>query len=106
MAVMALLTYSANVNKIVHDFNSIRENTVKKRYLRLVRRVDLFIDGGKVIQAFLEEDLVDELIISKAPVIIGNGIPLFGYLDRDLEFKHVRADVCSNGLVRSYYERK
>jgi dihydrofolate reductase len=66
----------------------------------------IYIDGGKVIQAFLKEDLVDELIISKAPVLIGSGIPLFGYLDRDLEFKHIRTDVCSNGLVRSYYERK
>jgi dihydrofolate reductase len=66
----------------------------------------IYIDGGKVIQAFLKEDLVDELIISKAPILIGSGIPLFGYLDHDLEFKHVRTDVCSNGLVRSYYERK
>jgi dihydrofolate reductase len=66
----------------------------------------IYVDGGKVIQAFLKEDLVDELIISKAPVLIGSGIPLFGYLDQDLEFRHIRTDVCSNGLVRSYYERK
>jgi dihydrofolate reductase len=75
-------------------------------YLSSIGYSTVYIDGGKVIQAFLKEDLVDELIISKAPVIIGNGIPLFGYLDRDLEFRHVRTDVCSNGLVRSYYERK
>jgi dihydrofolate reductase len=75
-------------------------------YLSSIGYSTVYIDGGKVIQAFLKEDLVDELIISKAPVIIGNGIPLFGYLDRDLEFKHIRTDVCSNGLVRSYYARK
>jgi dihydrofolate reductase len=66
----------------------------------------IYVDGGKVIQAFLKEDLVDELIISQAPILIGSGIPLFGYLDHDLEFKHTRTEVCSNGLVRSYYERK
>jgi dihydrofolate reductase len=66
---------------------------------------NIYIDGGKVIQAFLKEDLVNELIISKAPVLIGSGIPLFGFLDHDLEFKHFRTDICSNGLVRSYYER-
>jgi len=66
----------------------------------------IYVDGGKVIQDFLKEDLIDELIISKAPVLIGSGIPLFGYLDTDLQFKHIRTGVYSNGLVRSYYERK
>src|SRR6186713_1803071 len=41
----------------------------------------IYVDGGKVIQDFLKEDLIDELIISKAPVLIGSGIPLFGHLD-------------------------
>jgi dihydrofolate reductase len=66
----------------------------------------IYVDGGKVIQAFLKEGLVNELIISKAPILIGSGIPLFGYLDQDIEFRHIRTDVCSNGLVRSFYERK
>ena len=66
----------------------------------------IYVDGGKVIQAFLKEGLVNELIISKAPMLIGSGIPLFGYLDHDIEFRHIRTDVCSNGLVRSFYERK
>ena len=66
----------------------------------------IYVDGGKVIQDFLKEDLIDELIVSKAPVLIGSGIPLFGYLDTDLQFNHIRTEVHSNGLVRSYYERK
>ncbi len=66
----------------------------------------IYVDGGKVIQSFLKEDLIDELIISRTPMLIGSGIPLFGYLDNDLQFKHIRTAVNSNGLVRSYYERK
>jgi len=66
---------------------------------------NLYIDGGKVIQAFLKEDLIDELVIAKVPVLIGNGIPLFDELDRDVGFKHIRTEVFSNGLVRSYYEK-
>jgi len=66
----------------------------------------IYVDGGKVIQGFLKEDLIDELIISKVPVLIGNGIPLFGYLDTDLRFEHIQTESCSNGLVRSHYERK
>ncbi len=65
----------------------------------------IYVDGGKVIQDFLKEDLIDELIISKVPILIGSGIPLFGYLDNDLQFKHIRTEVNSNGLVRSFYER-
>ena len=67
---------------------------------------NIYIDGGKLIQSFLREDLIDELIISKAPLLIGTGIPLFGYLDGDIQFKHVRTDTYANGLVKSYYERK
>jgi dihydrofolate reductase len=76
------------------------------RYLSGKGFSSIYIDGGKVIQEFLKEDLVDELIISKAPVLIGSGIPLFGYLENDIHFKHITTEVHSNGLVRSYYERK
>jgi dihydrofolate reductase len=66
----------------------------------------IYVDGGKVIQAFLKEDVIDDLIISKVPVLIGNGIPLFGFLSADLNFKHMRTETQSNGLVRSYYKRE
>lgn len=75
------------------------------QYLSNLGQTGIYIDGGKVIQEFLRADLVDELIISKVPVLIGSGISLFGYLDRDLAFKHIRTETFSNGLVRSYYER-
>ena len=66
----------------------------------------IYVDGGKVIQDFLTENLVDELIVSKAPILLGSGIPLFGYLDHDIPFKHIRTLVQSNGLVRSYYIKR
>ena len=67
---------------------------------------NIYVDGGKVIQDFLKEDLIDDLIISKVPVLLGSGIPLFGDLDNDLQFRHNRTEIGSNGLVRSYYERE
>jgi dihydrofolate reductase len=66
----------------------------------------LYIDGGKVIQSFLQEDCIDEMIITKIPVLIGNGIPLFGFLERDLLWKHVKTNLYPNGLIQSHYERK
>ena len=66
---------------------------------------NIYIDSGKLIQSFLKENLVDEMTISKAPVLIGSGIPLFGDLDIDIHFKHIKTQVHANGLVRSYYEK-
>ncbi|PYP82495.1 MAG: hypothetical protein DMF61_26260 [Blastocatellia bacterium AA13] len=65
----------------------------------------IYIDGGKVIQEFLREDCIDELIITTVPVLIGSGIPLFGRLDCDLQFEHIGTNVYSNGLVKSRYVR-
>jgi dihydrofolate reductase len=64
-----------------------------------------YIDGGKVIQAFLAEDLIDELTIAQVPVVLGSGIPLFGSQPNLLEFTHLRTTTASNGLIRSYYCR-
>jgi dihydrofolate reductase len=66
---------------------------------------NIYVDGGKVIQSFLKEDLIDELIITRVPILIGSGIPLFGDLDNDLQFKHMQTNVYSNGLVKSLYKR-
>ena len=76
------------------------------RYLSGLGFSTIYVDGGKVIQDFLKKDLIDEMIIAKAPILIGSGIPLFNYIDTDLQFKHVKTAVQSNGLVRSYYERE
>jgi dihydrofolate reductase len=74
-------------------------------YLSSLGFSSIYIDGGKVIQDFLKEALVDQLIISKVPILIGNGIQLFGQLNTDLTFKHIQTQVQSNGLVRSYYDK-
>lgn len=67
---------------------------------------NIYIDGGKVIQDFLRANLVDEMTISLAPILIGSGIPLFAQLDIDVAFKHINTEVYSNGLVRTKYEKR
>jgi dihydrofolate reductase len=67
---------------------------------------NIYIDGGNVIQSFLKEDCIDEMIITKVPVLIGNGISLFGDLKKDIFFKLVKSKVFSSGLVMCHYERK
>lgn len=66
---------------------------------------NLYIDGGKTISNFLNEDLIDEMIITRIPVLLGDGIPLFNKSDVELKFEHVRTEVFYNGLIQSHYKR-
>ena len=65
----------------------------------------LYIDCGKTVQAFLAADLVDELILTRLPIVLGEGIPLFGALPKPLPLKHVRTEVLLGQLVKSTYRR-
>lgn len=67
---------------------------------------NLYIDGGVVIRNFLAEDLIDEMIISRIPILLGDGIPLFGSLRESLEFHHHKTETFGNGLVQSHYIRQ
>ena len=66
---------------------------------------NLYIDGGMLIQSFLAEDLIDELIITRIPILLGEGIPLFGELSQPLKFIPKETKTYSNALVQSCYRR-
>jgi dihydrofolate reductase len=63
----------------------------------------VYLDGGITIQRFVREGLVHRLIITRVPVLIGEGIPLFGPLQRDVRLRHVRTEHFSGGLVQTEY---
>ena len=65
----------------------------------------IYVDGGRTIQSFLRDDLIDELIVTKIPMLIGSGIPLFSDLAHDLSFNHIETRTYPNGLVKSHYTR-
>ncbi|MEX2964065.1 dihydrofolate reductase family protein [Microbulbifer sp. TYP-18] len=67
---------------------------------------NLYIDGGKTIQSFLQADLIDEMIITQIPILLGGGFPLFGELAHPIAFEHVGTKVHLNALVQSHYRRK
>jgi dihydrofolate reductase len=64
----------------------------------------LYIDGGITIQRFLRAGLIQRLIITRVPVLIGEGVPLFGTLPRDIRLRHVATRHYPSGLVQSEYE--
>ena len=63
----------------------------------------LYIDGGVTIQRFLRAGLIQRLIITRVPVLIGEGIPLFGSLPHDVRLRHVATRHYPSGLVQSEY---
>lgn len=63
-----------------------------------------YIDGGFTIQRFLAGGLIDRLVITRVPVLIGVGLPLFGPLSRDISLRHVATRSYNGGLVQSEYE--
>src|ERR1700694_4561415 len=63
----------------------------------------LYVDGGITIQGFLRAGLVQRLIITRVPVLIGDGLPLFRDLPRDIRLRHVATRQYPSGLVSSEY---
>jgi dihydrofolate reductase len=63
----------------------------------------LYVDGGVTVQRFLRAGLVDRLIVTRVPVLIGEGIPLFGSLSKDIRLEHVATRSYPSGLVQSEY---
>jgi len=65
-----------------------------------------YIDGGKTIQAFLKQGLIDEMIITTIPVLLGGGFKLFGQLDQLQKFELKESNVYSEEIVQSFFVRK
>jgi dihydrofolate reductase len=63
-----------------------------------------YVDGGLTVQGFLRAGLIQRLVITRVPVLIGTGIPLFGPLAHDVRLRHVATRSFASGLVQSEYE--
>jgi dihydrofolate reductase len=64
----------------------------------------LYVDGGTTIQRFLRAGLIQRLIITRVPILIGEGIPLFGTLPHDIRLRHVATHHYPSGLVKTEHE--
>jgi dihydrofolate reductase len=64
----------------------------------------VYVDGGVTIQQFLRAGLIQRLTITRVPVLIGQGIPLFGALPHDIRLRHIGTQNYPSGLVKTEYE--
>jgi dihydrofolate reductase len=87
---------------VVEQMGGAPAEIVAKLAARGVRHV--YLDGGVTIQGFLRAGLVQRLVITRVPVLVGEGIPLFGSLPRDVRLHHVATQHYPSGLVKSEYE--
>jgi dihydrofolate reductase len=92
--------YSNKVFLVKGSLTEILEQIHTKGYHRL------YIDGGATIQGFLKEDLIDELIITTIPILLGGGSPLFSNLPKHLKLELVGSKVYLEALVQNHYLRK
>ncbi|HKJ12193.1 MAG TPA: dihydrofolate reductase family protein [Ornithinimicrobium sp.] len=96
-------TLAPGVDERISVAHSVPEvvQTLEGRGARAV-----YVDGGQVIQEFLRQGLVDELVISTAPVLLGAGIPLFGALGTDVQLTHLGTSYAGSGMTSSRYRVK
>ena len=87
---------------VVEYLSGTPQEVVSALEARGIRHI--YVDGGVTIQGFLRAGLIDRLIVTRVPVLIGSGIPLFGALERDVQLKHVATRSFASGLVQSEYE--
>jgi dihydrofolate reductase len=66
----------------------------------------IYADGGKTISQFLNAGLIDQMIISVIPLLLGSGIPLFNELQKEIWWDLKGSQAYANGLVQLRYEIK
>jgi len=95
------LDFSAAVGGVVEQMSGSPAEIVSQ--LAASGAHHLYSDGGITIQRFLREGLIQRLVITRVPVLIGQGIPLFGALPHDIQLRHVATRHYPSGLVQSEY---
>ncbi|WP_114748588.1 dihydrofolate reductase family protein [Pleomorphovibrio marinus] len=86
----------------VHFYSDDLEDLVIR--LKIKKGKNIFVDGGaEVVRMLLDRKLLDELILSIIPVILGDGKRLFsfGIPEQQLEFRSAKS--FESGLVQLHY---
>lgn len=81
---------------IVEDVHKIKLETSKDIWL---------VGGGQLVTLFLNNNLIDKMIISIVPTILGQGIPLFPDKPKETLWNLIDNTTFSTGIVTLTYEK-
>ena len=81
------------------SLTKVLEHIHDRGYLRL------YIDGGSTIRSFLKEDLIDEMVLSTIPILLGGGASLFTELPNEQRFELIETKIYLNQITQSHYKR-
>ncbi len=62
-----------------------------------------YVDGGRVVQSFMRAGLIEDMVLTTMPILIGDGIRLFGEIDRDIDLELISAKSFKSGMVQTRY---
>jgi dihydrofolate reductase len=92
--------YKGKAEIISGDLESIIKMIDRKKFQ------NVYIDGGKTIQTFLNSDLIDEMIITTVPMILGSGIRLFDNINLELLFDIVKSEILDGEMIKTHFKRR
>jgi len=101
----------SNTLEVIPDNLSQKAEIIKGDPKRIIKELNsrkyknLYIDGGITIQNFLNLELIDELIITRIPILLGKGIPLFSEISNEQKYEHITTEVFNNKIVKSRYKK-
>lgn len=90
------------LNEYIEGTSSSPQNIISELEKRGANH--LYIDGGKTIQSFLSKGFINEITITRIPVLLGEGIPLFNKFNKEIRLEHLESNFFADGLVQSKYK--
>lgn len=86
--------YTDNLKELIHK-------------LKAAQGKNIFIDGGaEIVNALLNEELIDEMVLSLIPIVLGSGVRLFHDSNPEQQFSLTSSQAFDTGLVQLQYTKK
>ncbi|EGK05266.1 dihydrofolate reductase family protein [Dysgonomonas mossii] len=95
------------MNNPKEDIHFVSENIIEAlSEIKKQEGKDIWIvGGGEIISMLLDNDLIDEMIITIIPMMLGSGIPLFPNIAKELTWKLDNTHSYSNNVLQVEYHR-
>lgn len=107
---LPVIVLSSQTNYCVPEFLKSKVSVTSENPEKLIQRLSsekikhIYLDGGKTIQSFIKENLVDELTITLIPILLGAGCSLFGTLNKEVRLKQLGCQSYDFGCVQLKYK--